>query len=113
MFCNSCGAEMPDDATLCTQCGKNPHGNYEQKIKTVKPDDEYSHAKSRIIAGLLQIFLGYFGAGRFYLGYTSIAVSQIFINFFSRGLGIIWPVIDGIGILCGKVKTDANGNPVI
>ncbi len=112
MFCNSCGAEIPDDAHICSQCGKNPHGNYKQEIRTVKPEDSFARSKSRIIAGLLQIFLGYFGAGRFYLGYTQIALMQIFLNFMTRGLAVIWPIIDGITILCGKVKTDAYGEPL-
>lgn len=112
MFCNFCGAEMPDDAQICTQCGKNPRGNYEQEIKTVKPEDNYKKQKSRVLAGLLQIFLGYFGAGRFYLGYTQVALSQLFLNLMTRGLTILWPIIDGIMILCGKVKTDAYGEPL-
>lgn len=113
MFCNSCGAEISDDALVCSQCGKNPRENHEPEVINVRPESSFTKSKSRILAGLLQIFFGFLGAGRFYLGYTNIAVSQIFVNLFTRGLGIIWPIIDGIGILCGKVKIDAYGNPVI
>lgn len=67
--------------------------------------------KSRLVAGLLQIFLGAFGVGRFYLGYTSIGLGQLFTNFLC-GIGYIWAFIDGILILCGRVKTDARGVPL-
>ena len=33
--------------------------------------------KSKLVAGLLQLFLGSFGVGRFYLGYTGLAVAQL------------------------------------
>lgn len=33
--------------------------------------------KSKVVAGLLQLFLGNFGAGRFYLGHIKIAVIQL------------------------------------
>ena len=50
-------------------------------------------------AGLLQIFLGSFGVGRFYLGYTGIGVAQIAVTWLTCGLGAIWPLIDAIMIL--------------
>lgn len=64
--------------------------------------------RSRKLAGILQIFFGGFGIGRLYLGYTGIALGQLFTMpiFF---IGNIWGVIDGILILCGQVETDANG----
>lgn len=67
--------------------------------------------RSRVTAGLLQIFLGGFGIGRFYLGYTGIAIGQLF-TFPIFFLGGIWGFIDGILILCGQVTHDANGVPI-
>ncbi len=64
--------------------------------------------KSKLTAGLLQIFLGGFGIGRFYLGYTSIGILQIVVTWLTCGLGGIWPLIDGIMIITGKVP-DAQG----
>ena len=64
--------------------------------------------KSKIIAGLLQLFLGCFGAGRFYTGHTGIAVAQLIVGWLTCG---IWPFIDGIMMLMGKV-TDAQGRPL-
>ena len=59
--------------------------------------------KSKLVAGLLQIFLPSFGIGRFYLGYTNIALLQIAASFLTCGIGIFWPFIDGILIITGKV----------
>ncbi len=67
--------------------------------------------KSRLLAGLLQIFLGWCGVGRFYLGYTGIGLGQLFTNLLC-GIGYIWAFIDGILILCGRVQTDARGIPL-
>jgi TM2 domain-containing membrane protein YozV len=67
--------------------------------------------KSKMVAGLLQIFLGGFGAGRFYTGHTGIAVAQIAVSWLTCGLGAIWPLVDGIMMLAGKV-TDAQGRPL-
>lgn len=64
--------------------------------------------KSKIVAALLQIFLSPFAVGRFYLGYTNIAVIQIVVTIFSCGIGAWWPIIDGILILMGRVP-DAQG----
>lgn len=68
--------------------------------------------KSRLVAGLLQIFLGGFGVGRFYLGYGGIGAAQLLLTLFVCGVGAIWGLIDGIIILCGGVKTDARGVPL-
>ena len=67
--------------------------------------------KSKMTAGLLQIFLGTFGAGRFYLGYTGLGIAQIAVVWLTCGFGSIWTLIDGIMMLTGKVP-DAQGRPL-
>ena len=65
--------------------------------------------KSKLVAGLLQLFLGGFGVGRFYLGYVGIGFAQLAITVFTLGIaGWIWPLVDAILILTGKVA-DAEG----
>lgn len=113
MFCKSCGAEIPDDSVLCSQCGKNPHIEYEREIKNVKPDMESTYSKSRLIAGILQILLAPFGAGRIYLGYYFTAAMQIFLTFITGGIAVIWPLIDGILILAGTPASDSRGRPIV
>jgi hypothetical protein len=63
--------------------------------------------KSKIIAGVLQIVLGVFGAGRWYTGHYGIAVAQLLT---CGGLGV-WSLIDGIVMLAGDV-TDPEGRPL-
>jgi TM2 domain-containing membrane protein YozV len=63
--------------------------------------------KSRVVAGVLQLFLGGFGAGRWYTGHTGLALAQLFT---CGGLGI-WALVDGIMMLTGKV-TDPDGRPL-
>ncbi|WP_024793063.1 TM2 domain-containing protein [Tomitella biformata] len=60
--------------------------------------------KQQLVAGLLQLFAGGFGAGRWYTGHTGIAIAQLFT---CGGLGI-WALIDAIMMLTGNVR-DANG----
>ncbi|WP_330231894.1 NINE protein [Nocardia sp. NBC_00508] len=67
--------------------------------------------KQKLIAGLLQIFLGSFGVGRFYLGYTGLGIAQLVVTILTCGLGGIWGLIDGIMILVGKVP-DPQGRPL-
>jgi len=64
--------------------------------------------KSKLVAGLLQILLGGFGAGRFYTGHTGMAIGQIAVTWLTCGLGVFWPIIDGIMILVNG-GTDAQG----
>ncbi|GAA1038785.1 hypothetical protein GCM10009557_55770 [Virgisporangium ochraceum] len=64
--------------------------------------------KSKLVAGLLGILLGGFGAGRFYTGHTGMAIGQIAATWLTCGLGGLWPLIDGILILV-KGGTDAQG----
>ena len=75
--------------------------------------------KSKVAAGLLQVFLGTFGVGRFYTGHTGLAVAQLcccvagvwLFSWFTCGMSAavaLWPLIDGIVILASR-STDANG----
>lgn len=67
--------------------------------------------KQKVIAGILQLFAGVFGAGRFYTGHMGIAIAQIVVCWVTCGIGVIWPTIDGVMMLMGKV-TDAEGRPL-
>jgi TM2 domain-containing membrane protein YozV len=76
--------------------------------------------KQKLVAGLLQIFLGTLGVGRFYTGHTGIAVAQlaltvvgwftaIFLVGFVLIFGVaIWAFVDGI-ILLSAGGTDSRG----
>jgi TM2 domain-containing membrane protein YozV len=64
--------------------------------------------KSKVVAGVLGIALGGFGAGRFYTGHTGLAVAQLVVTLVTCGLGHFWGMIDGILILANG-GTDAQG----
>ena len=74
------------------------------------------HAKSRLAAGLLGIFLGALGIHRFYLGYTGVGIAMLLLTVLSFGfLGIItsiWGLVEGILYLTdktGRYSRDATG----
>ncbi len=73
-------------------------------------------SKSKIAGGLFGIFLGAFGVHNFYLGYTGKAVAQLLITLLSCGalsvVSAIWGFIEGVLILAGEIKTDADGKPL-
>jgi TM2 domain-containing membrane protein YozV len=80
--------------------------------------------KSKVAAGLLQIFLGGLGLGRFYTGHTGLAVAQLvgtvvgcvlIVSVFFSLLGLpliigirIWTFVDGIVLLASR-SVDARG----
>lgn len=118
MFCPNCGTEVKDEDQFCSKCGastqgKESGGQQSQQYQQAYQPQQYApvdNRKSKLVAGLLQLFLGSFGVGRFYLGYTSIGVAQLLVSLLTCGLGAIWPFIDAILILSGQVVTDADGN---
>lgn len=120
MKCRSCGQELGESVKCCPIC-KAEQEEKELQLDTEKVNcdiqekkelEEYPYSpRSRVTAGLLQIFLGGLGMGRFYLGYNGIALAQLF-TFPLFFIGAIWGVVDGILILCGQVPYDVNGVPV-
>ena len=77
---------------------------------------QYPNQKSKLVAGLLGIFLGGFGVHNFYLGRTGRAVLQLVITLLSFGIAAIWGFIEGILILAAKPGSpwavDAEGIPL-
>ncbi|CDC68741.1 MAG: TM2 domain-containing protein [Bacilli bacterium] len=100
-YCSKCGKECQDNASFCENCGQKLTF---QNLSSI----EYSD-KSKLACGLLQIFLGGLGVGRFYSGHTGIAIAQILVTIFTFGIGSIWGLIDGIVILCNDKFTDSKG----
>lgn len=86
----------------------NPQAPYGVDPRSGLPYSE----KQKMVAGILQLLLGAFGAGRFYTGHTSTAIAQIAVTWLTCGVGGIWPMIDGIMLLTGNDQTDINGLPL-
>ena len=115
MFCPNCGAEAQEGALFCTNCGAKL-GDFSKSSEAQPETVKLNHAvsdKSKIVAGLLGIFLGCFGVHNFYLGYTGKAVAQLLLSLLSvgilSGISAIWGLIEGILILCGGIDADSEG----
>ncbi len=141
MFCKNCGQQyVSNDAIMCVKCGaqKGTGMNYCQNCgQPTQPNSMAclncgvslqggagGDAKSKIVAGILGIFLGAFGVHNFYLGYTSKAVIQLVCTIVGFVLSCIvigafvvlgieiWGLVEGIMILCGKINVDGKGMPL-
>lgn len=76
-------------------------------------------ARSRVAAGLLGIFLGAFGAHRFYTGHTGVATIMLLLTLLSAGtlsvVPAVWGLVEGILYLTdrtGGYSRDAHGRPL-
>lgn len=79
--------------------------------------------KSKVAAGLLQLFFGTLGVGRFYMGSTGIAIAQLaltlvgwmtaifLVGFILIGAVGVWALFDAILILVGR-PVDGHGRPL-
>jgi TM2 domain-containing membrane protein YozV len=92
--------------------GVDPAAPYGRDPATGEPLSD----KSAVAGGLLQIFFGMLGVGRFYIGSNTIAVVQLVSTIVSSmlvlaiiGVAILpliwlWTFVDGIMIIAGAVK---------
>lgn len=155
-FCGHCGSRvvnMQDDNGIVAEqvIEENQEGNNTLAQKTfdnermsnsndsnqslIKQNSSGNNIspKSRLVAMLLALFIGSFGAHNFYLGKQSLAISQLIIflismifmfGYMSTGLIIymaiytiatlvvgIWVLVDFIFIIVGNAK-DKDGKPV-
>jgi hypothetical protein len=118
-FCPSCGAIIKIAAEICPKCGVRQKG-----VPGVSTSgNPNASVKSRTTALLLCIFLGSFGAHRFYVGRSGLGISIIIVlllctiimsgaedegdlilsGVLAVALGV-WIFIDFIFILMGKLK---------
>lgn len=142
MFCKNCGGQMDNQAAVCLNCGvaTGKGSSYCQNcgnstgpnqavctscgvaLQTIPANVEQ---KSKLVAGLLGIFLGAYGVHNFYLGYTAKAVIQLVLTIVGivasccYGLGLlivfpvsVWALVEAIMILCGAIKVDGKGIPL-
>lgn len=136
MYCRNCGNELFQGASVCTRCGVQvgvggnfcPNcGQQSDPLAVVCVKCGYQLAgrpmsapgteqKSKLVAGLLGIFVGSLGIHNFYLGFTNKAVAQLLISVLSCGglavVSAIWGFIEGIMILTGSINVDAKGIPL-
>lgn len=88
MFCKNCGKEISDNAATCPNCGE--------------PTSLQTGKKSKTTFVLLALFLGGFGAHRFYLG--NIGLGILYLVFFWTFIPAIVALVEAIVI--GFSKND-------
>lgn len=112
------GQQYPSYAGQAQYQGHAPQPQYQGRAPMPNPAYGYAQPKSKVVAGLLGIFLGGLGIHRFYLGFTKIAVIQLVLTLvlgvFTFGIVGLWGVIEGIMIIAGSAyfRTDSNGVPL-
>ena len=111
-FCKHCGTKIPEDAVICTACGRqveeiktsassNPNiviNNANANTNTnVNTNASFVHGreKDKWVALMLCLFLGFFGAHKFYEGKIGTGVLYLC----TAGLFFIGVVIDFLNIL--------------
>jgi TM2 domain-containing membrane protein YozV len=130
MKCPDCGRETQDQTKYCGFCGADMNKPTSKKQKPIEPEvmDEkdvkrnqsqtfnpQTEPKSKLVAGLLGIFVGSLGIHNFYLGYTNRGVIQLLLATVGSLVLVgpiiagVWGLIEGIQILSGTINTDANG----
>lgn len=83
MDCEACKAVMSKDAPYCPTCAHpNPLTAYEGVVK------------SKVVTGLLGIFLGTFGIHKFYLNQSKQGL--VYLLFFWSGIPTIVGIIEGV-----------------
>lgn len=94
-----------------TQSAYNQPPTYAQQTyyQATQQQPGYGYAqKSKIVAGLLGLFLGTLGVHNFYLGYTGKAVAQLLLTLIGWIILIgpiisgIWALIEAVLILCSS-----------
>lgn len=109
-FCRHCGERIPEDAVICTHCGRQVEdfkksGDAQPSIVITNTNTNANtnqvmaggigRARNKWVAFFLCLFLGFIGAHKFYEGKTGMGVLYLFTG----GLcGIGW-FIDLISLL--------------
>jgi hypothetical protein len=95
--CERCGGLMPSDAIFCAQCGDRVDP---ARVRSRSGDYEQVSERSRLIALLLCLFLGYVGVHRFYVGKIGTGLLWLLTG----GLFGIGYVVDAILIAVGSFR---------
>ena len=110
-FCKHCGQPIPAAAVICTHCGcqveeirqpeqpniviNNTNSNVNTNTNVNQMGGYYGRPKNKWVAFFLCLFLGFFGAHKFYEGRVGLGILYLFTG----GLFVIGVVIDFFSLL--------------
>lgn len=85
-FCKHCGEKIPKDAVICTKCGRQVEeiGTAREPLvinniaNAVTAEPALSHTCKKWVAFCLCLFLGLFGAHKFYEGKIGTGILYLF-----------------------------------
>jgi len=94
MYCKHCGAKIKGRRLYCQECGKKLEANSQNNTSHF-----YYRQRSRILAGLLAIFIG-FGIYNLYIRNHKKGITQFLVPFISILLTfIMYLIADSVGSL--------------
>lgn len=86
-YCKHCGEKIAEDAVICTKCGRQVeeikkdkeqivinNNNTANSVAVAKASGGYGRPRNKWVAFCLCLFLGYFGAHKFYEGKAGMGV---------------------------------------
>ena len=100
MHCWNCGKEINDKAYVCIHCGAKVHSDLSKGPVVIR------YGRSKIVAGLLGIFLGGLGINNFYIGNVGLGIVDIVFSW--TGLPALINFIRGIVYLCESDESFAD-----
>jgi TM2 domain-containing membrane protein YozV len=100
---------MGENVSYCPSCG-------ELTGIASQTHDYHPYAKSRLVAGILAIFLGSLGIHNFYLGHIGKGIAQLLLTtvgwilfFTGPMIAGLWSFIEALQLFLGSKNVDAKG----
>ena len=93
-FCKHCGEKIPEDAVICTKCGRQVEElkkNWNDQIVINNNNNNisgYTRKKDKWVALILCFFLGFLGVHKFYEEKAGLGVLYLF-TFGLFGIGVL------------------------
>ena len=100
-FCSDCGEVIKLKAEICPKCGvrQAAQGQYSNNVANAFLGSKNAeNGKNKIVAAILAIVVGGFGAHKFYLGKPGVGIAYLLLmlSFFLSWIPMIIAFVEGI-----------------